>query len=376
VTAEAIPFMDLAATHAPLAEELDEIWRSVLSRSAFIAGSEVEAFEEAFASYCERQHCVGVANGTDAIELILAALGIGGGDEVIVPANTFVASVEAIIAVGATPVFVDVEPGRLLVTADTVMAGISERTAAVLIVHLFGQPVDMDAVLDLADVTGIAVVEDAAQAHGARWRDRRAGSFGVAASFSFYPGKNIGALGDAGAVVTDDADLAARVRSIANHGRLPDEHHGHGLVGRNSRLDGLQAAVLRLKLGHLDGWNAARVELHGAYQRELASTPGVRTLSDESDAEPVHHLEVVRVADRGRVRQELTAAGVGTGIHYPLPCHFESPYRRYATEPLPVAEEAARTVLSLPMYPQLSEDAVRTVCDRLSRAVLAKSSAA
>jgi dTDP-4-amino-4,6-dideoxygalactose transaminase len=363
--------MDLAAAHAPLVDELDEIWRSVVGRSAFIAGPEVQAFEDSFASYCERKYCVGVANGTDSIELILAALDIGPGDEVIVPTNTFVATVEAIVAVGAAPVFVDVEHDRLLMTADTVRAGVSDRTAAVLVVHLFGQPVDMDGILQLAGTLGVAVVEDAAQAHGARWRDRRTGAFGAAAAFSFYPGKNLGAFGDAGAVVTDDADLAARVRSIANHGRLPGLHHSHTVIGRNSRLDALQAEVLRFKLGHLDGWNAARAELHREYRQALADVPGVRTLGDDPRGEPVHHLEVVRVANREAVQRELAAAGIGTGIHYPVPCHLEAPYRQYSAGPLPVAEEAATTILSVPMYPQLTSDAVRTVCSRLGAAVTA-----
>jgi dTDP-4-amino-4,6-dideoxygalactose transaminase len=372
VTSEPIPFMDLAAAHVPLAGELDEIWRSIVTRSAFIGGSELETFEDAFAAYCERQYCVGVANGTESIELILTALGIGRGDEVIVPANTFVGSVEAIVAVGATPVFVDVEPDRLLVTAETVQAGLSDRTSAVLVVHLFGQPVDMDGILQVAERARIAVVEDAAQAHGARWRGRRAGSFGVAASFSFYPGKNLGAFGDGGAVVTDDVALAERVRSLANHGRQPGLHHAHTVVGRNSRLDGLQAAVLRFKLSHLDGWNAARAELHCTYQRMLGEVHGVRTLGEDAHAESVHHLEVVRVAGRDRVQRRLAEAGIGTGIHYPVPCHLEGPYRQYATTPLPIAEEAASAILSLPMYPQLSHEALHSVCSRLSEAVLAE----
>lgn len=360
---DGVPFLDLAAMQADVAEALDRSWTDVTASSAFVGGPDVERFEAAWADYCGTAHCVGVANGTDALTLSLQALGIGRGDEVIVPTNTFVASAAAIVHAGATPVFVDVDADTLLVTADHVSAALTERTAAVMVVHLYGQPVDMDAVGAVAHRAGVAVVEDAAQAHGATWKGARAGSFGVAGCFSFYPGKNLGAFGDAGAVVTDDAALADRIRSLGNHGRAESKHL-HREVGVNSRLDGLQAAVLSAKLPMLDAWTRARRDLMEHYRLGLDGVPatGVTVVGDAASA---YHLNVVRVADRDRVRRELDQRGIATGIHYPVPCHRQPAFGDITEEPLPVAERAADEIVSLPLFPHMTVAQVDRVCATL-----------
>ncbi len=363
-----IPFLDLAAMHAPLRAELDRCWSHAVSTGSFIGGSAIEKFESEFAELCGVSHCVGVANGTDAIELILLAAGIGRGDDVVLPTNTFVATAEAVVNVGARPVFADVDPATLLLTADTVADVLTPRTAAIVAVHLYGQPVDPTALRRLADARGVLLLEDAAQAHGACWAGEDVGGLGHAASFSFYPGRNLGAFGDAGAVVTDDHQLAARVRSLANHGRTADSAAVHQFVGRNSRLDALQAAVLSTKLPALAGWNAQRRAVHAQYVAGFAGSP-VRSVEVARDATAVHHLEVVRVPDRGRVIDALKAADIGFGIHYLTPCHQQAPYASYAAGPLPAAEAAAAEILSLPMYPTLRDEEVAHVCDVVRRAV-------
>jgi dTDP-4-amino-4,6-dideoxygalactose transaminase len=303
-----------------------------------------------------------VANGTDALELILAGLGIGPGDEVIVPTNTFIATAEAVCAVGARPRFVDVLPDTLLVDPDAVAAAAGPATAAVIGVHQFGQNADLDALLPVAQRHGLAVIEDASQAHGARLRGQRAGSAGAAAAFSFYPGKNLGALGDGGAVVTQDAELAARIRRRADHGRAATDRHRHDQRGRNSRLDTLQAAVLMAKLAGLDDANLARRKAMDRYLRQLP--PWVRPVATHPAAESVHHLAVIRVDDRKAVTAELERHGIGWSIHYPTPCHRQPAYEEFA-ESLPVAEQAADQILSLPMSPALTDAQVDRVCEVL-----------
>ena len=266
---DSVPFLDLASVNGALHSDYELAWKTVLQHGRFVGGPEVEQFEASFAAYCETTACVGVANGTDALELILAGLGIGPGDEVIVPTNTFVATAEAVCAVGARPRFVDVLPDTLLIDPDAVAAAAGPATAAVIAVHLFGQMADLDALFPVARRHGLAVIEDAAQAHGARLRGRRAGSVGAAAAFSFYPGKNLGALGDGGAVVTQDTELAARIRRRANHGRAAADRHRHDQRGRNSRLDTLQAAMLSVKLADLDNANLARRRAMDRYRRQL-----------------------------------------------------------------------------------------------------------
>lgn len=359
----AIPFLDLRAAHSHVRDELDRAWEEVLRHCRFVGGPEVTAFEEQFAAYCGVGGCVGVANGTDALQLILAALGIGHGDEVIVPANTFIATAEAVVAVGARPRFVDVLPDTLQIDPASAEAAMNRRTAAIVAVHLFGQMADVVALSSVARRQGITLIEDAAQAHGARFAGRRAGSVGRAAAFSFYPGKNLGALGDGGAVVSDDGELLAGVRRLADHGRAPDERHRHDDRGRNSRLDSLQAAALSVKLPRLDEENEARRTAVARYERRLPRwCEIVRT---HPQAQPVHHLAVARVSDRPAVTAALTAARIGWGVHYPIPCHRQPAYAEFA-DSLPVAEAAAQEILSLPLSPCLREAQIDRVCDVLA----------
>jgi dTDP-4-amino-4,6-dideoxygalactose transaminase len=365
-----VPFTDLAATMRDVRSGVDAAIERVVTSGCFIGGDEVDGFEQAWADYCGTAHAVGVGNGTDALALTLRALGIGPGDEVVVPTNTFVATAEAVVLSGATPRFADVSPETLLMTPHTLEAAIGPRTRAVVVVHLYGQMADMDALCAAAERAGLVVLEDAAQAHGASWHGRRAGSVGRAGCFSFYPAKNLGALGDAGAVVTDDADLAAHLRSLRDHGRAPGSHHLHQLVGTNSRLDALQAAVLSVKLRHLDAWTDARRGVAEAYRSRLDGSP-VRLVTDEPGSRSVFHLLVARVPSREQVADDLARAGIGTGIHYPTACHEQQPYRRFAQASLPVAERASHEILSLPMYPHMTLDQVARVCETLVRAVSA-----
>lgn len=363
-----IPFLDVGGITGLVREDLDLCWERVLTHGRFIGGAEVETFEAEFADYCGAEHCIGVANGTDALELILIALGIGRGDEVVVPANTFVATAEAVCAAGARPRFVDVRPDTLEVDPDAVAAAVGPQTAAVVAVHMFGQMVEVDRLALLTQRHGIPLIEDAAQAHGARFGGRRAGSVGVAAGFSFYPGKNLGALGDAGAVVSDDAVLIDRIRQTANHGRGAAGHHLHEVCGRNSRLDTLQAAFLTAKLARLEEDNGRRRALMERYGRQLPA--GCRPLVQHPEAESVHHLAIVRVTDRGAATAALDAERIGWGIHYPVPCHRQPAFAEFADEPLPITEQAADGILSLPLSPTMTFDQVDRVCDVLSRAGL------
>lgn len=362
---EAVPFLDMASVNGVHQDAFEIAWKSVLQHQCFVGGPEVEKFEQDFAAYCETTSCVGVANGTDALELILAGLGIGPGDEVIVPANTFIATAEAVCAVGARPRFVDVGRDTLLIDPDAVASAVGPATAAVIAVHLFGQMADMERLVAVCRRHGLAVIEDAAQAHGARLRGRRAGGIGDAAAFSFYPGKNLGALGDGGAVVTGDSSLAARLRTRANHGRATEDRYRHDQRGCNSRLDSLQAAMLIPKLADLDRANLARRRAMDRYRRSLPSW--CRPLSVAPAAEPVHHLAVVWVPDRDAVTAELDGAGIGWGVHYPIPCHRQPAYRDYA-EFLPVAEIAAKHILSLPMYPTITDAQLDRVCEVVRKA--------
>ncbi len=365
---ESVPFTDLAAMTRDVRTAVEQAWARLLSSSRFMDGAAVTDFEQAWASYCGVPDAIGVGNGTDALWLTLMALGIGVGDEVIVPANTFIASAEAVVLAGATPVFADVCPDTLLLTPAQLEAAVTPRTAAVIVVHLYGQMPDMDALSRFAERAGIVLIEDAAQAHGASWRGRRAGSIGRAGCFSFYPAKNLGAFGDAGAVVTADADLADRIRSLRDHGRGQRSRYDHELVGTNSRLDALQAVVLTAKLPRLDGWTEARRSIADRY-RDAFGDGSARLVAEEPESQGAYHLAVVRVPDRARVQRQLVAAGIETQIHYPIPCHQQAPYRRFATRPLPVAEESAGEVLSLPMFPHMSDGRVARVCDAIRNAL-------
>jgi dTDP-4-amino-4,6-dideoxygalactose transaminase len=347
-----VPLIDLVAMNRDVQSSLELAWQETTASSSFIGGQRVEQFEEQWARYCGTARAVGVANGTDAIELTLRALGIGPGDEVIVPANSFIATAEAVVSAGASPRFVDVDPETLLVTPETIRPAINRRTAAVVVVALYGNMPAMHGIMRLARGSKLALIEDAAQAHGSTWQGGKAGSFGIAGCFSFYPGKNLGAFGDGGAVVTDDTTLADRIRSLGNHGRQAGAGHVHELVGRNSRLDALQAAVLSAKLPLLDRWNQARRAAAAAYRGLLS--PDVRTVAVDNATRSAYHQNVVRVPDRDRVRETLARRGIETGIHYPIPCHRQEPYRAFAADRLPATELAASEILSLPLFPHMT----------------------
>ncbi|GAA2523212.1 DegT/DnrJ/EryC1/StrS family aminotransferase [Winogradskya humida] len=364
-----VPFTDLGAMAREIWPGIEKEFTEALLTGRYIGGEPVAEFERRWAAYCGTTHAVGVANGTDALELTLLALGIGPGDEVVVPSNTFIATAAAVVRAGATPVFTDVDPDTLLLTPQHLTAALTPRTRAVMVVHLYGNVADLTALEAIANTAGIHLIEDAAQAHGAERDGHRAGSRGTAACFSFYPGKNLGALGDAGAVVTNDPALAERVRALANHGRTNGSaHYEHDYVGTNSRLDTLQAIALTAKLDRLDAWTDARIDLAAVYRKRLTGTE-VRLTALDDGVRHAYHLMVVRVTDRDKVRQALTHRGIQTGIHYPVPCHSQPPLRRYATGPLPVCEQAAKDQFSLPIYPHMTLDQVDLVCEALIEAV-------
>ena len=350
-----IPFVDLKAQYAAIKDEVDPAIARIIAHTAFVGGQEVADLEREFAAYCEVAHCVGVGNGTDALYLALRGLGIGAGDEVITVPNTFIATTEAISQTGATVVFVDADPDTYLMDPAKVEAAITPKTKALLPVHLYGQPVDMTALRKIADAHGLKLIEDAAQAHGARDQGKRVGSLGDVACFSFYPGKNLGAYGDAGAVVTNDAELAERVRRLSNHGRL--EKYTHEMEGVNSRLDGIQAAVLRVKLKHIDDWNGQRRAAAATYDRLLAEVPGVKTPKVRDGVEPVYHLYVIECPDRDGLSEHLKAQGIASGIHYPLPLHRQPAYAHLGIPEgtFPGVESGCPKLLSLPMFPELGE---------------------
>ncbi len=366
-----VPFVDLKAQYEGIKPEIDRAVASVIADTAFIGGKYVRAFEEAFATYGEVKHCIGVGNGTDAIYIALRSLRIGEGDEVITAANSFIATSEAITMTGARVVFVDCDPRTCNLDLKKVREAITPRTKAIVPVHLYGRPVDME---ELAGITGkrkIFFVEDAAQAHGAQINGRRVGTFGKLACFSFYPGKNLGAYGDAGAIVTDDESLAAQCRMIANHGRI--KKYDHDFEGVNSRLDGLQAAILLAKLGHLEAWTERRRAIASLYG-ELLRGSGVATPEEADGMRHVYHLYVVRVPDRGAVQHALDEAGIATGVHYPIALPGLAAYRYLGHRPedFPVAHRYAGEILSLPMFPELTDEQVAYVCDVLRRAVRGK----
>lgn len=363
-----VPFVDLVDLHEPLVEEIAREWTSLLRGARFIGGDAVHAFETSFARYVGVEHAVAVSSGTSALQLALAATGAGPGDEVVTVAHTFFATAEAIAHCGATPVFVDVEADTANLDPDKLEAAIGPRTRAIVPVHLYGHPASMDAVLEIADRHGIAVVEDAAQAHGARIGDRSTGSFGRAAAFSFYPGKNLGACGEGGAVTTDDAELAGRVRALRDHGQTAK--HVHTRVGWNARLDALQCAALSVKLPHLDAWNDARARAARVYLAGLTDTELTLPV-ERAGVRHVWHLFVVRHPERDRLAAELAGRDIGTGLHYPTPLHlqpaFGHPSRPEGT--YPVAERWAREGLSLPMYPGLDEDLAGHVVQQVRSAL-------
>jgi dTDP-3-amino-3,4,6-trideoxy-alpha-D-glucose transaminase len=361
VTSAGVPFVALEREHAALEHELTAAFQRVTRRSTFVLGEEVERFEHEFASECGVARCVGVASGTAALTLALKATCIGPGDEVIVPAHTFIASVLAVIHAGATPVFCDVEPGTGLIDPASAAAVVSERTAAVLAVHLYGQACEMDALRDLARSRGLVLIEDAAQAHGAAYRGRCVGSLSAVAAFSFYPTKNLGALGDAGAICTDDAEIARRARRLRQLGQRRKNEHTQ--VGYNERLDGLQAAFLRAKLPHLRDFNRARRARAELYRDALRD---LRLLEERDHTPSVNHVFPVRVARRDVARSHLAARGIETAIHYPTAAHRHPAWDGVLAPPridLPAASAWAREELSLPMFPELRRQEIERVID-------------
>ncbi len=363
-----VPFADLKKQYAAIKSEIDEAIQSVILDSAFIGGKYVQTFEESFARFCKVSYCVGVGNGTDALYIALRALGIGTGDEVITVANSFIATPEAITMTGARPVFVDCDPLTYNIDVGKIQAALTPRTKAIVPVHLYGQPADMPSIMNIAQDNNLYVVEDSAQAHGAEIGGHRVGTFGHAAIFSFYPGKNLGAYGDAGAIVTNDNDLAVKCRMIANHGRV--KKYDHDFEGINSRLDGIQAAILSVKLKYLENWTESRRKTADLYHYYLSGSTVVVPFV-KAGMRHVYHLFVVRVQERYRVQAELQGAGVATGIHYPIALPNLQAYKYMGKSPadFPFASKYSGEVLSLPMFPELTEEQIEYVCKNLIAAV-------
>jgi len=356
-----VPFADLRSLHVPMRAELSEVFQRVLDSNSFILGPEVQRFEEAFARYIGAGHCIAVSNGTVALQMALLALDIGPGDEVITAANTFIATAEAISAVGARPVFVDVDPQYYNMDPEVVAKAITPKTKALIPVHLYGQTADMDPLLALAEKHGLAVVEDACQAHGAEYKGRKAGTMGVLSCFSFYPGKNLGALGEGGAVLCNDAKLAQRLRMLRDHGSL--KKYEHSFPGYNFRMEGLQGGFLAVKLPHLDEGNDCRRAAAATYGRLLAES-SVVTPAVLPGAKHIYHLYVIQADDRDALKQQLADQGIETGLHYPVPLHLQQAYAElgYKAGDFPVAESLARRILSLPMFPTITREQIEYVC--------------
>jgi dTDP-4-amino-4,6-dideoxygalactose transaminase len=365
----AVPMVDLKAQYERIRAELAPALERVLASAQFIRGEDCARLEEEFAAYCGVAHACGVANGTDALVLALRAYGVGPGDEVVTVANTFIATGEAILLNGARPVFVDVDPETYTMDARQAAAAITPRTRLLLPVHLYGHPADMDAIAALGERHGLPVLEDAAQAHGASIGARRAGALGHAACFSFYPGKNLGAYGDAGMVTSSDAAFIDRVRRMANHGGGTDKYD-NVVLGTNSRLDSLQAAVLRVKLRHLEEWDAERRLRVSAYDSALEGIPGLVTPRERAGARSAWHLYTVRLERRDQVQSHLKAQGIATAVHYPRPIHLQPAMASAGGRvgDLPVSERLSKEVLSLPLYPELGLDTVQRIAEALRRA--------
>jgi len=348
-----VPYFDLRQQYAGIRDEILEALDRACRNATFILGPDVAEFEGEFAAYCEVKHCVALNSGTSALHLALLAAGVGRGDEVITTANTFIATAEAISYTGARPVFADIDPATANIDPRGIEAAITPRTKAIVPVHVYGRPADLDAILKIGESRGVPVIEDACQAHGARWRGRRVGGFGLAATFSFYPGKNLGAYGEGGALTTNDDRVAETARVLRDHGQTSRYHHDH--VGWNYRMDGFQGAVLRVKLRHLDEWTKRRLDIARLYQERLA---GARVMQPRDDprGESVYHLFVVYVENRDAVRAALEARGVHTAIHYPVPVHRQKAYESlgYGPGSLPHTERAAERVLSMPLFPEMT----------------------
>jgi dTDP-4-amino-4,6-dideoxygalactose transaminase len=359
-----IPFVDLKSLHSEIKDDLREVFDRVLDNSTFVLGPEVQRFEQEFAAYCGTEHCVAVNTGTAAIHLALAALSIGPGDEVITVPHTFIATAEAITAVGAKPVFIDINPISFTMDPSLLEAAITSKTRAIIPVDLYGQVADMEPILEIANRHGIPVIEDACQAHGAEYRGRKAGAFGVAGCFSFYPGKNLGACGEGGAVTTNDADLAQRIRLWRDHGS--SKRYEHIFPGLNMRMEGIQGGILSVKLKHLDRWNDQRRQTAAAYAKALADTD-IEVPTEMDYGRHVYHLYVIQSDNRDALRQQLSDGGIESGLHYPTPLHLQEAYRflGYKQGDFPVTERVKSRILSLPMYPGIEPKAVARVTSEL-----------
>ena len=366
-----VPFVDLSWQHKPIQEEINEAIQGVIKKGDFILGATLTEFEKSFAQACGVEYGVGVASGTDAIAIGLQSAGIGAGDEVIVPVNTFIATVIGVIHAGATPVFVDCEPETALIDLKAAAKAITNKTKAILPVHLYGQMVSPRQLLDLAASYNLMIFEDAAQAHLAQREDYRAGEVGIGAAYSFYPSKNLGAFGSGGMLVTNDEAVARKARTLRNYG-APSKYF-HTEIGTNSRLDTIQAAILQVKLPHLAQWNQARNQAAQEYDRYLQPLEFVKPIKNHSGSGHIYHLYVINVTDkcpikRETIKESLAAQGIQTGIHYPIPCHLQPAYKYlgYQLGDFPVAEALCNQILSLPMYPGLSHNQIKFVSEQLS----------
>ena len=371
--AEPVPFVDLSAQYQSIKTEVDKAVLALLDSTQFVLGRDVAAFEALFAPYAHSTHALGTSSGTSALHLALLAAGIGRGDDVITTPHTFIASVSAIDYCGATPVFVDIDPVSFTIDPEAIEEAITERTKAILPIHLYGQMADMDPIMAIAERHGLAVIEDAAQAHGAEYKGRRAGSIGTAGCFSFYPGKNLGAYGEGGAVTTSDDQLARTVRMLRDWGA--EEKYHHVLKGFNYRLEGIQGAVLKVKMAHIERWTEARRAAAARYDDLLAGS-GLEVPKQLADRRHVYHVYAIRTEDRASLQAHLTDQGIGTGIHYPIPVHLQQAFAElgHGRGDFPHAESAADEVLSLPMFPEITPEqqeqvvtAVRSWCSARER---------
>ena len=360
-----VPLVDLKAQYESIKEEIRVAIEKVLTTTKFILGEEVRKFEEEFANFLQAKYCVGVNSGTDALYLALRACGIKKGDEVITVSHTFIGTVEPIGLVGATPVFVDVNPQTYNIYVNKIEPVITKNTRAIIVVHLYGQPADMGPIVATAKKYNLKVIEDCAQAHGAEYKDRKVGTFGDAGCFSFFPAKNLGAYGDGGAVVTNNEDIAIKVKMSRNHGRL--KKYEHEFEGINSRLDDLQAAILRVKLKHLKKWTEKRIQKAKIYDELLKNCNEIKTPEVLPYVKHVYHLYVIRVKNRDKIQQKLKEEGIATGIHYPIPLHLQPAYKYlgHKENDFPITEKVSKEILSLPIYPELSVELQKWIIENL-----------
>ena len=363
-----IPFADLNAQYNSISKEIDAAIKKCIAETNFIKGKAVADFEHNFAGYLNVKYCIGCGNGTDALEIVLAALKIGLGDEVIVPALTWISTAEAVTNVGAEPVFADIDPLTYTIDPADIEKRITGKTKAIIPVHLYGCPAEMDKITSIAEAHGLYIIEDCAQAHGAEYKGKKVGTFGIASTFSFFPSKNLGAYGDSGAIVTSDEEVADLVRKISNHGQL-SEKHKHYFPGRNSRLDSIQAAILDVKLKYLDNWNSKRINIANKYLSELSDCKKLVLPAQNDIRKHVFHLFVLRTTSRERLIQLLDEKNISWGIHYPnaIPFTEAYTYKHHLPDDYPVSSDAVRKIISIPIYPELTNDQIELVCNQIIR---------